>query len=212
MTNTFLNDLIKISQMKTNAILILLIAVNSFSCTPKVDVEKEKAAIMVVMEEETAAYYANDIDRWGSAYARDSTLISMSASNSGFEYHRGWESLYSGSKPWFTGNKGENKEVKKPVEIRVYKDNAWVVFNNKTVDDEAFVTCFLEKKDGLWKIVYRNNIWSGSYFQADYLVINSISYAKSLGKSVEDIAAFSGNQFKTGWNLDGFTNGVLIYW
>jgi hypothetical protein len=55
-------------------------------------------------------------------------------------------------------------------------------------------------------------VWSGSYFQADFFILNSISYAKSLGKSVEDMAAFSGNQFKTGWNLEGFINGVFINW
>lgn len=49
--------------------------------------------------------------------------------------------------------------------------------------------------------------------QANALIVNSINYAKSLGKSVDDIANFSGEQFKTSWNkemgFNGFVNGIL---
>ena len=49
--------------------------------------------------------------------------------------------------------------------------------------------------------------------QANALIANSINYAKSQGKTMEDIARFTGEQFKTSWNKEagynGFVNGVL---
>jgi len=43
-----------------------------------------------------------------------------------------------------------------------------------------------------------------------------VNYAKSFGKTVEDVANFSGVQIKTGWNqvngYNGFLNGVKYNW
>jgi len=38
--------------------------------------------------------------------------------------------------------------------------------------------------------------------QANGFILNLISYAKSQGNSVEDVAKFTGDQFKTGWNKE----------
>ena len=52
--------------------------------------------------------------------------------------------------------------------------------------------------------------------QANGIILNLISYAKSQGNSVEDVAKFTGNQFKTGWNKEngweGFAKGCLYNW
>jgi hypothetical protein len=49
--------------------------------------------------------------------------------------------------------------------------------------------------------------------QANAFIANSINYAKSQGKTVEDIARFTGEQFKTSWNKEagynGFVKGML---
>ena len=106
--------------------------------------------------------------------------------------------------------------------IKVYGKSAWIVFNNETFNgndklvDHAIVTCFLEKADDSWKIVNRHALWDYSFYQADNGLMNSINYAKSLGKSVEDIASFTGDQYKTGWNqangYDGFASAMLNNW
>ena len=53
-------------------------------------------------------------------------------------------------------------------------------------------------------------------FQANGFILNSINYAKSVGKTVEDIAAFTGEQYKYTWNRDngfqGFVRGTLYNW
>jgi hypothetical protein len=53
-------------------------------------------------------------------------------------------------------------------------------------------------------------------FQTNGFVLNTINYAKSMGKTVEDVANFTGDQFKTSWNKEngftGFVNGTLYNW
>ena len=55
--------------------------------------------------------------------------------------------------------------------------------------------------------------WQHMAFQANGLMVNTINYAKSLGKTVEEAARFTGEQFKTSWDkeagFNGFVNGML---
>ena len=55
--------------------------------------------------------------------------------------------------------------------------------------------------------------WEHMAFQANGLMVNTINYAKSLGKSVNEVAGFTGEQFKTSWDkeagFNGFVNGLL---
>jgi hypothetical protein len=112
------------------------------------------------------------------------------------------------------------KEVKTPLRIKVYGESAWIVFDNETFNNKGesigknTVIQFLEKHDGKWKIAFRNVIQDDSYYQPDFFVLNSISYAKSLGKKVEDIASLMGDQIKTGWTggYNGLVNGMLYNW
>jgi len=207
---------------KTFTVLVALLLIVNYSCKEKIDYEAEKEAIMAVAEEETAAYYANDFERWGAVHVQDSTLIMLGSSKTGFNVVNGWESYSSNMKPSFEGEKGVNREVKTPLIVKIYGESAWVVIDNKNLNEEGelineFIAAnFLEKHDGKWKIVYRNRLNSNTYTQADNYILNSIGYAKSLGKSVEDIASFTGDQFKTGWNqaagYNGFVNGMLNNW
>ena len=53
-------------------------------------------------------------------------------------------------------------------------------------------------------------------FQANGFILNSINYAKSIGKTLEDVAIFTGDQFMYTWNKDdgyaGFVRGTLSNW
>ena len=202
--------------MKNCFLLLIPMLFFVYSCEEKIDAGKEKAAIMAVMEEETAAYCADDTSRWAATYAQDSTMMGFNIWNNGYGMSSGWESYAASVESTFPGKKTENTEIKTPVMLKVYEESAWVVFKNKSPDNEAFVTCFLEKKAGTWKIVYRGVLWSQTYYDVDYFLINSINHAKSMGQSVEKFAEFTGNQFKTGWNkemgLNGFINGVQNNW
>ena len=197
-------------------LLIPVLFIFATACEEEIDVEKEKAAIMAVIEEETDAYCADDIERWAATYVHDSTLLIQSAWNNGFDMTMGWKNYYAGAESFFLGQTIENDEIKTPVIMKVYDESAWVLFNNKSPNNEFLATCFLEKNEGNWKMTYRNLIYPTSYYQPNQFLITAINYAKSMGKSVNEIAAFTGDQFKTGWNnnfgLNGFVNGVRNNW
>lgn len=176
----------------------------------------DEKAIIALINEETAAFYDNDFKRWSSLYLNDSNNVNLSITKNNFECGIGWNAIAKEAKNWFSGNQGQNQEVKTPMVMKIYENNAWIVFKNKSPNDEAIVTNIFEKVDGQWKIIYRNTVWTESYHQANIFLINAINYAKSTGQSVEDFAAFTGDQFKTNWpseiNLAVFVNGVRNNW
>ena len=71
----------------------LIIFLIGTSCEEKIDIEKEKEAIMAVMYEESASWYASDFDRWSATYVQDSTFIRVISSKSSFSIISGWELL-----------------------------------------------------------------------------------------------------------------------
>ena len=178
--------------------------------------EMEKEAIIALINDESTAYYDNDFNRWSSLYLNDSANVNLSANKNMFNFLVGWNDIDPHAQTWFTGTQGENREVKTPLVVKVYEENAWIVFNNKSPNEESIVTNIFEKVDGKWKIIYRNTIWTSSYLAPDIFLINAINYAKSTGNSVEDFAAFTGDQFKTSWpgeiSLTGFVDGVRNNW
>jgi hypothetical protein len=207
---------------KTISVLIAFLLMVNYSCKEKIDVEKEKEAILAVMEEEKDSYWASDFERWSATYLQDSTAMRMGSSRNGFSLISGWDSISSNIKPDVVRKKEVPKEVKTPIRIKIYKESAWVVYDTERFNNKGesvlkqIETFFYEKHDGKWKIILRDLAGVTSYYQADINLINSINYAKSLGKSVEDFASFTGDQFKTSWNIasgfNGFVNGILSNW
>jgi len=226
------------------SILIAILLPLGVLCQGKVDIEKEKAAIIALIEEETASYYASDFDRWAANQVQDETNILTEAWNSGFSYITGWDSISTIMKPGIIKKKETQKEVKSNYKIKVYNGSAWVIFDNEIFSKTGestykfIATVFLEKKDNKWKSVYRNRIEVSTYYsptvakgfpdvpvadrylmmvgQMNAFILNSINYAKSMGKTVEDIANFTGDQFKTSWNkangYNGYVNGLKYIW
>jgi len=72
-------------------LLTTVLIVLGFSCTPKVDVEKEKAAIIAVIEEETDAFYAGSLDRMTATYPADGNVTHLNASDWGYSYTTEWD-------------------------------------------------------------------------------------------------------------------------
>ena len=139
--------------------LFALILLAGASCQEKIDIEKEKAAIIAVIEEETNAHFARDIDRHEECFVQDETAVGIMAGKDGL--YDGWEiigagyrSLYENS-PDPTNLKVKNENYK----IKVYNDCAWAVYDEYTVDENDSISSgprcirFLEKVDDEWKIV-----------------------------------------------------------
>ena len=152
-------------------VLFALILLAGTSCQEKIDIEKEKAAIIAVIEEETNAYLARDLDRLVATWVQDETNIRLSAGKSGYGYWIGWEELSSAFKEAIDNNPEPDgsKEVKTNYKIKVYPESAWAVFDNEVLNSEGELTNksihveFLEKVNGEWKIVYFSMVNTSSY-------------------------------------------------
>lgn len=151
--------------------LFALILLAGTSCQEKIDIEKEKEAIKIVLEEETNAALDSDFDRLAATYVQDETNVRLSASKSDYLYVVGWEELGSGFKEYFENNPepGTGKFENTNYKIKVYKESAWAIYDQVMYNSEGEVTWenigvrFLEKVDGEWKIVYLSFVNTTSY-------------------------------------------------
>lgn len=139
--------------------LLAIVLLAGTSCQEKIDIEKEKAAIIAVIEEETNAYLDRDFDRQNECFIQDETAVGILAGKDGL--YDGWEiisaaykSIYENS-PDPTNLKVKNENYK----IKVYRDCAWAVYDEYTVNENDSISSgprcikFLEKVDDEWKIV-----------------------------------------------------------
>jgi len=75
--------------------LFAIVLLAGISCQEKIDIKKEKAAIIAVIEEETEAFFDSDIDHLGVLHVQDETNIRLTATKSGYTYEVGWEKVSS---------------------------------------------------------------------------------------------------------------------
>ena len=157
------------------SILAFSLITGSVSCQEKVDIAKEKAAIIAVIEEETNAFLKRDFDRLAVTFVQDETSIRLSANKSGYGYLVGWKQIGSRFKEYFEDDSesGSVKLVKTNYQIKVYKESAWSIFDEVGYDGGGEVVGksigvrFLEKVDGEWKIVYLSQVNISSYEDDD---------------------------------------------
>jgi hypothetical protein len=163
--------------MKTNLFVLLILAVIAVSaCQEQIDVDKEKEAIIAVVNAESNAYLARDFETLSSYMVQDSLHIQLYASKWHLEYIVGWEDAAKGYEKDFADDSAwarlENPRLeRKNYYIKVYPQSAWAVFktiykwNEDTVEQKWKVieTRFLEKVDGEWKITYVNNVTKTGY-------------------------------------------------
>ena len=155
--------------MKKYLILVLLVFFAGTSChhQEKIDIEKEKEAILALITEETNAYHDKDFERFAECYVQNETNIRiLGGEGEKISYTVGWEEVGSDFKEWFESNPDPtpNNEVKKNFKIKVYNDCAWIVFEEEDFNDDGesngkgVGTNFLEKVDGKWKIAYLSRV------------------------------------------------------
>ena len=154
--------------LNTISILIILTV---FSCTEKIDYEKEKAAIIEVIEAETEAFFDSDIDRLASFHIQDESNVRLTASKSGYTNFVGWENIRSFFLDYFENEMepGEFYEVKKNYRINISGNNASATYDNYYYNgqDELLSTSihaqFLQKVNGEWKIAFYTSIYNSTW-------------------------------------------------
>ncbi|GAB4494706.1 MAG: hypothetical protein OHK0019_21820 [Saprospiraceae bacterium] len=156
--------------MKNHLSLFCLCAFLFQSCqssSPKIDFEKEKAAIQAVIAKETESYYRQDYESWKSTYL-NSPAFRKFGYWEGFPEkvvaNIGFESLAAEKKKQFEANatlwKGSTEE-RTNENFRIANDMAWYTFEQLSYEKDtrkllgkSLETRILEKHEGEWKIAY----------------------------------------------------------
>ncbi|WP_421795309.1 hypothetical protein [Haliscomenobacter sp.] len=153
-----------------NTFCTLLLCTFVLACqptAPKLDFEKEKAAIQAVIAKETESYYKQDFEAWKSTYL-ESPAFRKYGYWEGFPekvtFNNGFESLKNEKKSQFEADatiwKGSSEE-RANENFRISPEMAWYTFEQFSYEKgtrkllgKSLETRVLEKVDGEWKIAY----------------------------------------------------------
>ena len=207
--------------MKMNFIaLFTIIFFAGTSCQEKIDIEKEKEAIIAVIETETDAFLSKDFERLAATYVQDETNIRLSANKSGYNFYVGWEELGSLFKEYIENNPDPSKDTyeKTNYKIKVYMKSAWVINDETVYDSDGEIRMmmievrFLEKVNGEWRIVYLSVVDTISYDKVEKNIQTSAKYHKLDPEDINDILTddFIGRNEKSRhtWDKESHKN----YW
>lgn len=151
--------------------LLVFLIIIFVSCNNRIDTEKEKNAIITVIENETNSYFAKDFEQQSKSFLHDESLIVLVSRKGGFGYVVGWNQLSESIKTNIekdsipVTDKFKNSDYK----IKVYAESAWAVYDENVYNSEGeFIrkvinVRFLEKVEDEWKIVYLSDVNTTSY-------------------------------------------------
>jgi hypothetical protein len=146
--------------------ILAILVIAGTSCEQAVNVEKEKEAIMAVLEEEGAAVLAQDKDRLFALHVKDDFETRLELGEYGFNTYKGWGEVGGLLGDWIDSDgdvAGENPvNTKENMVIKVTGNTAWLTYDNKWVWTNDGIEdgynniqiIFLEKIKGEWKISF----------------------------------------------------------
>jgi hypothetical protein len=166
--------------MRYSILVLTALVVGLFSsCEQAIDMEKEKAAIIKVIDEETNAYLERDFEAMYATHVQDSLNMRLTAGADNYVFAEGWEEVSK----HMSGNETEDDLTpdlhitveKSNYRMRVYPNSAFVVCDQKwTISYDEDVTeinsiqvRFMEKIEGEWKISFVSFIGTSGYEQMD---------------------------------------------
>ena len=152
-------------------VLLVFVLLAGTSCHKKSDIEKEKKAIIAVIENETRSYFDKNFEQQSKSFLQDESLIVLVAKKSGYGYAVGWDQIRENyminyrKQPEPLTDSIKNTDYK----IKVYEKTAWAVYDENVYNSEGeFIrkvinVRFLEKINDAWKIVYLSDVDTSSY-------------------------------------------------
>jgi hypothetical protein len=148
---------------KFKFLLIGLIFLSGYSCQKKVDVEKEKAAIIEVLNAEGKLFAANDLEGVFALHVQDELATRLD----GYRIYKGWDEIKSLYESYVAGNTQDTtwrnpRNIKENIILKVTGNTAWLIcdniwkyeFNNKPIEWNNVQIAFFEKIDGKWKFSF----------------------------------------------------------
>ena len=159
----------------TSYIFSLAAAVILVSCQETIDIEKEKEAIIKVINAETDAYLARDFEAMYATHVHDSLNMRLTAGADSYVFLEGWEDVSK----HMSGDQTEDdlgpdlhiKVEKSNYRMKVYPHSAFVVCDQKWTSDfgdgineiNSIQVRFLEKIEDQWKISFVSFIGTSGY-------------------------------------------------
>jgi hypothetical protein len=166
--------------MKYTILFALIIAVFAISgCEQAIDYEKEKAAIIALMEKETQTYIDRDFDGMFSTHVQDSLNMRLTAGADNYVFAEGWEDV---SRHMASDDTEDDLGVdihitveKTNFRMKIYPGSAFVVCDQKwtsqyaedVVEMKSVQVRFLEKIEGEWKISFVSFIGIDGYMMEE---------------------------------------------
>lgn len=164
--------------MKYTILFAFILAAFAFSgCEQPIDYEKEKAAIIAVMEKETQTYIDRDFEGMFSTHLQDSLNMRLTAGASNYVFAEGWENVSR----HMTGDQTEDDlgpdlhitVEKSNFRMRIYPHSAFVVCDQKwstdydgdVVEMNSIQVRLLEKIEEEWKICFVSFIGTDGYME-----------------------------------------------
>jgi ketosteroid isomerase-like protein len=150
--------------MKKNLFLIsAILFLLCYSCQEKVDVEKEKAAIIEVLNAEGSCFAANDLECILALHVQDELSTRMQ----GATIFKGWDEIKSLYESYIEQNSQDTawsnpRNIKENIICKVTGNTAWLTcdniwkyeINNEPQEWTNIQIAFFEKIDGKWKISF----------------------------------------------------------
>ena len=153
--------------MRYTILFILAIALTGVTgCEQKIDMDKERAAIIAVINKETDAYLERDYESVYATHVQDSLNMRLTAGPDSYVFLEGWEEVGK----HLLGDETEddlNPELHITVEkynyrMKIHPGSAFVVCDQKWTseygeDTHEIISIqvrFLEKIEGEWKIAF----------------------------------------------------------
>lgn len=155
--------------------MVAIIAATFTGCQESFDYEKEREAIIKVINQETNAYLARDSEAVYATHVHDSLNMRLTAGADNFVFLQGWDQV----RKHLMGDQTEDdlnpdlhiKVDKTNYRMKIYPNSAFVVCDQKWTSqyDEdvneinSIQVRFLEKIDGEWKIAFVSWIGTSGY-------------------------------------------------
>jgi hypothetical protein len=137
------------------------------SCKEKIDIEKEKEAVLKVLQEEGDAFAVSDMKRISAVHLQDKTDTRLEQGPDSYDIYNGWDEinrLYEGFiESTLADSSYKNLEnIKENIIIKVVGNAAWLICDNKWKyynndipgEDTNIQIAFFEKINGEWKFSF----------------------------------------------------------
>ncbi len=127
---------------------------------------KDEAAIKAVIESESEYFWGRDFDKWAALYVHAPYVVWTASSKNGVRTYQGWESWKKEVKSLFESDPDpkpyEGVVTKYNYRFRIYKDGAWVSFDQMDNGTKTLETRIMEKENGKWKIAMVQVIYNAN--------------------------------------------------